>query len=272
MDGDGRTLISIGQLSLATELTTRALRLYDKLGILVPAHVDPDTGYRFYAVEQVEAARQIALLRRIDLPLDEIRDVLASPLSLTRSLEVHASTLRERRDDAERALELLHRIQRGIEPMNLPIEIREVEPTRGISIEMTTRIDEVGAAFVAAIPQLVGVLQADGAQGGSYFAAYPDEEFDPQDTTIVIGIATDADIAPRAGGIAIREFGGGRCIVSTLEGPYDGLAQAWREAWGWMAEHGHARRGPAYGLFRIGEAERANPADFVTDIVIPIAS
>jgi DNA-binding transcriptional MerR regulator len=270
MDGDGTRLIPIGQFSLATRLTVRALRLYDKLGILVPAHVDPDTGYRSYAPEQVEPALRVAALRGIDLPLDEIKLAFDTPLQLTRSLEIHASILRQRRDDAEQALERLRQIQKGIEPMNVPIEIRETTPARGISIEMKTRMDEIPQRFGEAMPKLVDVLQSNGVKGGNDFAAYPDEEFDPQNMTIVIGISTDADIAPQDGGIEIRQYGGGRAIVATLEGPYDGMTQAWQEAWAWMAEHGHHRRGTAYELYRIGHAESQNPAEFVTEICIPI--
>jgi DNA-binding transcriptional MerR regulator/DNA gyrase inhibitor GyrI len=271
MDGERRNLIPIGQFSLLTRLTVRALRLYDKEGILVPAHVDPDTGYRYYTPEQAQDALHIGQLRQIDLPLDDIRTVLETPVQLTRSLELHASRLRGRRDDAERALDLLRAIQKGIEPLNVPIEVRETRPTRGISIEMKTSIDEIGARFGEAMPRLVEVLHAHGVKGGNDFAAYPDEEFDPQNMSIVIGISTDADIAPQDDGIQIREFGGGRSVVATLEGPYDAMSQTWQEAWAYVAEQGLERRGTAYELYRVGMAESQNPAEFVTDVVIPIA-
>lgn len=59
----------------ASQLTPKALRLYDELGLLRPAAVDPDSGYRLYDPEQLEHARLIAQLRRIGMPLDEIRTV-----------------------------------------------------------------------------------------------------------------------------------------------------------------------------------------------------
>src|SRR3954454_1788838 len=94
MDDERRSLIPIGQFSLLTRLTVRALRLYDKLGILVPAHVDPDTGYPDYGAAQAKLAAHTGRLRAIDLPLDEVRFVLETPVQLTRSLELHASRLR----------------------------------------------------------------------------------------------------------------------------------------------------------------------------------
>ena len=192
-------------------------------------------------------------------------------MQIARTLEIHASRLRQRRDESERALHLLRTIQEGVKPLNVPIEIRDVQPTRGISIEVKTRMDAIGAAFGEAMPRLVGVLQAHGLKGGTDFAAYPDEEFDPQNMTVVIGISSDADIEPHDDGVAIREFGGGRSIVATLDGPYEAMSQAWQEGWAYLAEHGYERRGTAYELYRVGMAETANPEEFETDIIIPIS-
>ena len=70
-------LISIGEFGQASRLSPKALRLYDELGLLVPARVDPDTGYRWYEPGQLERARKVALLRRIGVPLARIREILA---------------------------------------------------------------------------------------------------------------------------------------------------------------------------------------------------
>lgn len=70
-------LLTIGAFARAAGLTAKALRLYDELGVLAPAAVDAESGYRFYAPEQVAHARLIARLREIGMPLAEIRDVCA---------------------------------------------------------------------------------------------------------------------------------------------------------------------------------------------------
>jgi serine/threonine protein phosphatase PrpC len=71
-------LLTIGAFARAAHLTPKALRLYDRLGLLPPAAVDPDSGYRIYETGQLERARLIARLRRIGMPLAEIRKVCAS--------------------------------------------------------------------------------------------------------------------------------------------------------------------------------------------------
>ncbi|MGW0535874.1 MerR family transcriptional regulator [Streptomyces sp. NPDC003032] len=68
-------LLTIGAFAKASRLSPKALRLYDELGLLTPARVDPVTGYRLYAPEQLEQARLVAWLRRLGMPLARIQHV-----------------------------------------------------------------------------------------------------------------------------------------------------------------------------------------------------
>ncbi|MFC1402565.1 MULTISPECIES: MerR family transcriptional regulator [Streptacidiphilus] len=76
---DGPELITVGQLARRVGLTAKALRHYDRVGLLAPAVVDPDTGYRFYGPDQVADARLVGLLRSVDVPLEQVRACLAAP-------------------------------------------------------------------------------------------------------------------------------------------------------------------------------------------------
>lgn len=74
-----RELMTIGAFARAVRLSPKALRLYDELGLLPPEAVDGESGYRFYHPEQLEKARLIAWLRRLGMPLAEIRQVVEVP-------------------------------------------------------------------------------------------------------------------------------------------------------------------------------------------------
>lgn len=69
---------SIGELARDSGLGVSALRFYDRAGVLVPAQVDPASGYRWYNSGQLEEARLLTRLRRAGMPLADIRLVLAS--------------------------------------------------------------------------------------------------------------------------------------------------------------------------------------------------
>jgi protein phosphatase len=68
-------LLPIGAFARSARLSPKALRLYDELGLLRPAFVDPATGYRFYDPAQLDQARLVAWLRRLGMPLARIRVV-----------------------------------------------------------------------------------------------------------------------------------------------------------------------------------------------------
>jgi DNA polymerase III subunit beta len=102
---------SIGEVARASGLSISALRFYDGAGVLVPAEVDAATGYRRYGDDQVRAARLIAGLRRVGMPVAEIaravRD-LGNPDSVRRRLDTHRSRLEDGLADAKRELLRIH--------------------------------------------------------------------------------------------------------------------------------------------------------------------
>jgi DNA-binding transcriptional MerR regulator len=69
--------LSIGEFARRCRLSAKALRRYDEMGLLPPAHVDAASGYRFYRVDQLEEARLVAVLRQLAVPLAEIRAILS---------------------------------------------------------------------------------------------------------------------------------------------------------------------------------------------------
>lgn len=73
-----KELLTIGAFAARARLSPKALRLYDGLGLLAPAHVDEVSGYRYYRADQAERARLVALLRQLDMPLARIAEVVAA--------------------------------------------------------------------------------------------------------------------------------------------------------------------------------------------------
>ncbi|WP_035800460.1 DNA polymerase III subunit beta family protein [Kitasatospora mediocidica] len=98
---------SIGRLARESGLTVSALRFYDGAGVFGPAWVDPQSGYRWYAPDQLADARLICRLRRVGLPLADIRLVLAEPAhseAARRALDAHLRRLEDGLADARREL------------------------------------------------------------------------------------------------------------------------------------------------------------------------
>ena len=78
-------MLTIGNFSRATLLTIKTLRHYHDTGLLEAAEVDPQSGYRRYLTSQIPQAQLIKRFRELQMPLSEIRQVLASPEGSSRN-------------------------------------------------------------------------------------------------------------------------------------------------------------------------------------------
>jgi DNA-binding transcriptional MerR regulator len=131
-------LLSIGEFARLGGLSVGALRHYDTVGILVPAAVDPSTSYRRYRREQLDTARVVALLRDLEMPLEEIREVLATD-DLTRRrglIAVHRDRVRAR---VTRLHRVLHQLTHVIDPSAIPEETAMSESTSPAELDAVTQ-------------------------------------------------------------------------------------------------------------------------------------
>ena len=103
-------MLRIGPFSRASSLSIKALRFYHETGLLVPAVVDPETGYRSYSPAQLIDAAVIHRLRELDVPLDSIREVLTArdPAVTQKVLAEQAAVLESRVDTLRRAVDDLY--------------------------------------------------------------------------------------------------------------------------------------------------------------------
>ena len=112
MDSIDPGLTSIGEFARRSRLSPKALRLYDRLGLLRPARVDPDSGYRWYTASQLTQAELIAGLRQLGLPLAEIGPILAldGPAAAERLSRYWGDAEASHNGHRELALSLLNRL------------------------------------------------------------------------------------------------------------------------------------------------------------------
>ena len=161
-------LVTIGQFSQMTRLSTKALRLYDQNGLIPPAHIDPSSGYRYYDLTQANRAEAVRILRSIDMPLDEIKTVLDAednPEMIHKLLGMHRERLVDRLAADERMLRYLESLMErkdGIMPYT--VEIDEVEPRPVAAIRLRTSISKVGRDVGAAFGRLIAELGQAGIE------------------------------------------------------------------------------------------------------------
>jgi len=107
-------MFRIGEFSRIARVSARLLRFYDEIGLLTPAHADPQTGYRHYTVTQLAQLNRILVLKDLGFDLDQVQEILRSQVS---SAELRHMLLL-RRNDVEQSLAVesqrLHAIEMRI--------------------------------------------------------------------------------------------------------------------------------------------------------------
>ena len=143
-------LLTVGRVAHRTGLSTKALRHYDRVGLLRPAAVDPATGYRLYREDQVAEARLVHLLRSVELPLDQVAAAVTAWKDgepAADILRTHRSRLAARDTRLRGALHRIdHLLKEGIEahmsaePEPEPGPELAADPSRAADATVTTSV------------------------------------------------------------------------------------------------------------------------------------
>lgn len=120
--------MKINQVELAIGITKKNIRFYEQEGLLKPSRIA--NGYRDYSSEDLETLRHIKLLRKLDVPIEEIKRLQNGSLTLEDCLHRHLIVLRRRRSNLEAAESFCRNIlDRGNDLKNMDVEklLQEME-------------------------------------------------------------------------------------------------------------------------------------------------
>jgi len=272
-------LMPIGIFSRISGLSHRALRLYGDRGLLPPARVDADTGYRYYDVHSIRAAEMIRLLRSLGVPLGEMRQYIdaAAADQLEETLSQQRRRLNEEQARLDGAKRLLGRIDEldgmfraapAVELVDLPtrqcLRWRGTMPRGAFHESYIALADSLGsqATHLGLVPdgREVVILEDPteiGLAGG--------------DETVLhyqLCLPVSGDAGGRGSTVDLE---GGRFARSVFTGLYeDGYRFAYARQLEWLADSGMVLRGLLRMRFVRDERDTADPADFATELVWPV--
>ena len=266
-----RNLLPIGRFSDVCRLSIPALRHYDELGLLPPAAVDPDTGYRYYSMAQASDADRIRTLRFLDMPLPEIRAILAGGPQQTRSLlEAHRQRLADQAEQQRYAMTLLDSMLRDEPPMTYDIHVREVAPQQSAAVRGRAAWSEIGPFVGAALMEVVAVAVDQGIRfAGPPYGLYHSAHSTEAEVDLEVGMPVAEPTEP-AGRVVAGTIPGGVVAATVHRGRYEDVGPAYRALGEWVQEHGHETAGPPRETYLVGPAQVQDPGAFRTEIAWPI--
>jgi DNA-binding transcriptional MerR regulator len=262
-------LLTIGEFARRSGLSIRALRLYDRIGLLQPAHVVPATGYRRYASRQLYAGRLIALLRRLDMPLTEIATIVGASGSDAAGLLAGYWAAVEQRLAAQR--DLADRLVRNLAAETpapegaWPVSVRDVAEQHVLS-----EIRYLNAAELSwigeATTRLTALADRSGGPAGPRFVVFHGEVSEDANGPVEVCVPVHPG-APGRAEPAHRE-----AFVPVLKGHFEPprILSVYDTVRRWVREHGHTVAASPREVYAYGTAiDAAGPGDLVCDVALP---
>jgi len=267
-------LMPIGVFGRAVRLSVRMLRNYDRLGLLVPALVDPDTGYRRYSVDQFPRAGLIRRLRELEVPLPEIVEILTAdtPEQARATIERHQERVSAR---AARLGEIAGRLGDVLaEPGRVAgwLEVyerrRDAQPTARILVH--TPLSGLAETLAPGFGRLFAGLAEQGiAPAGSAGTRYLSDDLDAAELEVELFVPVAHPPRPTAT-ITAGELAGCLLAATVHKGGYDDVETAYRSLGRWIAEQDRVLAGPAEEHYLTPPAPGLPTAALRTEIAWPV--
>ena len=264
-------MLSIGEFSRICGVTTRTLRYYDKINLIKPSHIDLDSGYRFYDLNQLRQMLFINRLKDYDFSLDEIADFLSVKEAgwLERKLQNKQQELNQKAESYQRrSFELaldLERLHKGADIMSfidqIEVKLITTEPQFILHSRQKMSINDfcqiIGKLFALAGKKHYKII-------GAPISIYHDKEFDPEnnDTELALPVAAENEDT--------RILTGGLCVTTTCYGPYTKLSETYTRGIEWLQQNGYALASPPYEQYVKGPDTVKSPDDFITQVYFPV--
>jgi DNA-binding transcriptional MerR regulator len=267
-------LLGIGDFSRRSRLSPKALRLYDRLGVLTPAIVDDQNGYRRYRESQLPDARLVALLRRLDMPLATVADVLEAPDDERAELLSAYWDSVERRVAHQRQLVAHLQIRlRGEEGSFDMYEVheREVPEQTVLTEQRHVRVPELGEWLPTSIGRLVEVAQSHGGVAAPVFVIYHGEVNEDSDGPVEVCVPIDQGAATN--GEPTRQEPAHReayTRITKAQVEYPQILSAYEAVDHWIRHEGRSVAGSPREVY-FANWDEASATDEVCDIAFPVS-
>jgi DNA-binding transcriptional MerR regulator len=267
-------LMGIGEFSRRSWLSPKALRLYEQLGLLVPADVGEENGYRRYREGQLATARLVAMLRRLDMPLAEIATVIAAPETEAAELVQAYWGEIERRTASQRELARHLCIQLSGEEGSYDmyeVEEREVAEQMVLTEQRHVTADELSAWIESAGRRLVRTAEEHGGTAGPMFVVYHGEVSEDSDGPVEVCVPVPENAT---GDVAARVEPAHReayTRITKAQVGYPQILSAYDAVTAWIRSRGLTLEHCAPREVYFADWEAAGPDDAVCDVAYPLS-
>lgn len=270
-------MLSIGEFSSICKVSTKTLRYYAEIGLLEPGEVNPENGYRYYSVEQLETMLFINRLKAYSFSLDEIRDILQSEEAGDDNLYL---AFIQKKKEIEKKMHNFHHIltqleddiamiQEGKSIMSymgdIGVQLVDVPQMHLLSIRKNVRADDYPAAYSECYEKLFKRIAVDRlTMCGAPMVLFHSAEFSPS------GLDTEFAIPIKEYVTGVRDFCPGLCLKTVVRGAYSELSSVYAKQIEWAEKEGYQCTNALFEVYVTDPSQLADEKDNVTEVYYPV--
>ena len=262
-------MLRIGEFSKLSHLTVKALRFYEREGLLIPENVDEWTGYRTYDTSQLKDAAIIKSYRQLGLSIDEIKAIL-NGADKKIILASKAEVLKTQKEDIDVRLSIINHILED-EEMKYQVTVKEMPAAIVYYTEVKVKkfsdmmsiIPELGAECMELNPGMKC------ANPPYEFCEYLDEEHREEDITIRHNEAVEK-FGKESERIKFREIPAVKVLSIFHKGSYDEIGEAYAYIMKYAEENGYKVNGLSRECYIDGIWNKDSVDEWLTEIQLPI--
>ena len=265
-------MLKIGDFSRLSNTSVRMLRHYDEVNLLKPVMIDPNTGYRYYDIYQLDVISQISRYKELGISLIGIREILESKGDLDfikKYLAIRMAELNEESQKIKNQMLLLESTSNILEKdngyMQYSVTLKTIPEREVVSLRRIIPSREEEGMLWIELDKEINKQKISLSKDCHSLAIYHDGEY--KDTDIDVELQT----AINGGGkdcdsIKFFTAPGQKVVSVTFRGSYEQRPQVSRAIAAWLETSDYTMDGPMISIFHVTPYETPEPDNWVTEV------
>lgn len=270
-------MLSIGEFSNICKVSTKTLRYYAEIGLLEPSEVNPENGYRYYAIEQLEKMLFINRLKSYSFSLDEIKKIMQSEeiqndnllLAFIRKKKEIEKQVHDCRQLLTKLEDDISTIEQGKSIMSYmdEIDVRLVDVPKMylLSIRKMVQAEDYPTEYIKCYGKLFKKIAVDKLKmNGAPMILFHSAEYSPT------GLDTEFAIPVQEYATGTRDFSPGLCLKTVVRGAYTELSSVYAKQIEWAEKEGYQNTNALFEVYLTDPSQIEDVKDNITEVYYPV--
>ena len=265
----GDTLYKIGMCAAMNHMTVKTLRFYEEQGLLMPALIHPETGYRYYTLSQMAVPHQISALKQAGFTLEEIAHINAGADEEAVLLKKKAELLAKIADLTRQIAVVDGYLSKKKTGLSAPVLIKTI-PQTTVAF-MRIRLESYDGLFDR-MPEMGALMEKAGCECAlpEYcFTAYPEAGY--KDADILVDICESVVAAKKENGnLRFKTLPEIQAACVFHKGSYRTFAESYETVLRYIEENGYEIAGEIRESYIDGVWNKDDESQWLSEIQVPV--